>query len=368
MPLLPYYAESLGAKPIVIGLLAATYSLFQFFAAPILGELSDKIGRRPVLLFSLAGTVISFFLLGMSNTLFILFISRIIDGASGGNISTAQAYIADITDKKSRTQGMGFMAAASSLGMILGPAMGGILSRFGYSVPAYLAGFIALIATVLTYFYLPESRVPNLTIKKKKSFFNISDFYDAITRPHVGLIIIIYFLILLAFTIMQGTFALFTEHTLHFSIQYNGYSFAYLGVVAVIIQLFFLKKLLKWLPETKIATWGVVSMALAFGLLAASKSIPLLLISLTFMALGQSISIPILNGLISKLTPEEEQGNIMGVTQSIGSIARLIGPVLGTLIYSQISIRSPYFFAATILALTALTSFFGLRQNQENKL
>lgn len=152
LPLLPYYVESFGSGPITIGLLAAAYSLFQLLSAPILGELSDKFGRRPILLFSIGGTALSFGLLGFANSIPLLFLSRIIDGASGGNISTAQAYIADITSKENRTQGMGIMMAAFSLGFILGPAMGGLLSVYGYAVPALVAGAVALVATILTYF------------------------------------------------------------------------------------------------------------------------------------------------------------------------------------------------------------------------
>jgi len=180
LPLLPYYVESFGAGPITIGLLSAAYSLFQLLSAPILGELSDKFGRRPVLLFSIGGTALSFGLLGIANTIPLLFISRIIDGASGGNISTAQAYIADITSKENRIQGMGIMMAAFSLGFILGPALGGLLSVYGYSVPALVAGAVALIATILTFFFLPESIKADtgkkLLSKKKRKNLQYSRF------------------------------------------------------------------------------------------------------------------------------------------------------------------------------------------------
>ncbi len=165
LPLLPYYAQSFGGGALTIGFLSAAYSLFQLLTAPILGELSDKIGRRPILIFSLIGTTISFFLLGIANTILMLFISRIVSGIAGGNISAAQAYVADITSKENRTEGMGIMMAAFSLGFIIGPALGGILSEYGYSVPAFVASGVSLVATLLTIFLLPESLHPEKKVQ-----------------------------------------------------------------------------------------------------------------------------------------------------------------------------------------------------------
>ncbi len=354
LPLLPYYVESMGAGAITIGFLSAAYSLFQLLAAPILGELSDKIGRRPVLIFSLIGTTISFFLLGVANTILILFISRIVDGISGGNISTAQAYIADITSKENRTQGMGMMMAAFSLGFILGPALGGILSEYGYALPAYVAAAVSLIATLLTIFFLPESLdVKKLArpAKKAKKFFSLKDFYNALTHPTVGIMLTITFMVMFAFSIMQGTFALFSEHALHLTVKDIGYIFAFLGLIGVIIQIFFLKRITLWFTEKKAIVIAVVLMALSLILLAFANSMPMLYVAVSLLAMGNSISGPILSGIISKLTPDDEQGNIMGTSQSVGSLARLMGPLVGTSIYSFVGIRAPYIFGAGVLIL-----------------
>lgn len=362
LPLMPYYAESLGAGALTIGFMAATYSLFQLLSAPVLGELSDKIGRRPVLIFSLIGTTASFVLLGAANSIVLLFISRVIDGISGGDISTAQAYIADITSKEKRTQGMGMLAAAFSLGFILGPALGGILSRFGYNVPAYVAAAVTVVATLLTYFFLPESLdMTKVREQKKKKYFNIKDFYDVLTHPEVGLIVVISFFVMLAFALMQGTFALFTEHTLHIGAEQNGYFFAYLGLVGVVIQLFLLKRILAKLSEPAVATIGIFLMALSLGLIAISGNVAMMFVALTFLAMGNSVSNPVLTGLVSKLSPADEQGNIMGITQSTGSIARLVGPVVGTLIYSRFGPRVPYFFSTAILVTIGIVSARYLR-------
>ena len=361
LPLLPYYVQSLKAGPMTVGLIMATYSLFQLLSAPILGELSDKYGRRPILLFSIGGTALSFGLLGIATTLPMLFLSRIIDVASGGNIATAQAYIADITTKEERTQSMGMMMAAFSLGFIIGPAVGGLLSVYGYSVPALVAGAVALIATILTYFYLPESHKPSKEVtdapKKPLIVFNIRDFYDAVTHPAVGLLLTISFLMMFAFSLMQGTFALFTEHSLHLTAKANGILFAYLGFIGILIQLVFLKKILRLFSERTAIVIALLSMGVSLLLIAYSGSIFSLYVAITFLAFGNGIAGPVIMGLTSKLTPDHEQGNVAGMNQSVGSMARLVGPVAGTFLYSTLTARSPYLIATAILCITAFVAY-----------
>lgn len=355
LPLLPYYVESFGAGVLVVGLLSTTYSFFQLLSAPVLGEVSDKLGRRPVLLFSISGTALSFVIMGLARSVPMLFAARIVDGISGGNIATAQAYIADITTKENRTQGMGVMIAAYSTGMIVGPAFGGILSVYGYSVPAYVAGAFALAATILTFFFLPESRRAHSgPAGWKARFFNIGDFYHALTHPEVGFLLTISFMALFAFSLMQGIFSLFTEHTLRLTARDNGIIFAYLGVVGVIMQVFILRRLLKAVPERRAAGLGIAGVAVSLGMIAMCESIPLLLVSVTLLAVSVSIAWPVVTSLISKKTPEDEQGNVAGMSQSVASMAQLLGPVAGSYIYSTAGARAPLFAATAILTVTAL--------------
>jgi len=354
LPLMPYYVESLGAGPITLGLLLASYSLFQFISAPILGELSDKIGRRPILLFSIGGTVLSFLLLGIANTIPLLFLARIIDGLSGGNISTAQAYIADITTKENRTAGMGVIGAAFGLGFIIGPALGGFLSQWGYGVPAFVAAGVALIATILTYFYLPESRVVTAQVMKKKKWFNPHDFYDALTHPKIGLILGVSTVLTFSFTILEGLFALFTQTKFFLTAQQNGYIFAYIGVIAVIMQMAVLKPLMKKVREETLASIGIISMACALTGVALSPNIGILMIAVTLLATSQGLINPIFAGLVSKNSSDSEQGSILGISQALGSLARLFGPIVGVLIFSQIGISAPYIFSGMICLLSAI--------------
>lgn len=366
LPLMPYYAESLGASTLTIGLLFAAYSLFQFLSAPILGELSDKIGRRPILLFSLLGTVVSFALLGVAHSIPILFLARIVDGLSGGNISTAQAYVADITTKQNRTQGMSILAAAFGLGFILGPSVGGLLSRFGYAVPAFVAAAIAFISLVLTYFYLPETSNKQTSSKKRKLYFSLTDFIDALTHPKVGSVMTVYFLLMLAFASMQGTFALFAEHTLSLKADTIGLLFGYLGVIGIIIQLFLLKKLTSRFNEGFLAIVGVSIMAIAFGLMTFARDIAHLIIAITGLAVGNSITNPVLTGLVSKLSDQEEQGSALGMFQSLASIGRLIGPVAGTFLFSTYGAQAPFFAGSLLLVGAAGIGFRSLRKTKTN--
>jgi predicted MFS family arabinose efflux permease len=239
------------------------------------------------------------------------------------------------------------------------------LSVYGYSVPALVAGAVALIATILTYFYLPESLKPckevTDTPKKPLIFFNVRDFYDAVTHPAVGLLLTISFLMMFAFSLMQGTFALFTEHSLHLTAKANGILFAYLGFIGILIQLVFLKKFLRIFSERTAIVIALLSMGLSLLLIAYSGSIFALYIAVTFLAFGNGIAGPVIMGLTSKLTPDHEQGNVAGMNQSVGSMARLVGPVAGTFLYSTLTVRSPYLIATAILFGTAFVAYKKLK-------
>lgn len=363
LPLLPYYVESLGAGPITIGLLTSAYSIFQILAAPILGELSDKFGRRPILLISIFGTAVSFLLLGFANSIPMLFIARILDGVTGGNISTAQAYIADVTKNEDRTQGMGMMMAAVSLGFVIGPALGGLLSVYGYNVPAFVAAGVAFVAVICTYFFLPESihlkPAEQAHIHTKRRFFKPSDFFDALNHPEVGTLLSISFMTMFSFSLLQGTFALYTEHTFQLGARTNGLIFAYLGFIGIIVQIFLLKKILRLIPEHKLIIISIVFMALGLSVIALSSTVWMLFLAITILALANGLSGPVITGHISKKVSDEEQGSIAGMNQSVSGVARLIGPLLGTFSYSQLGTKSPYIIATGLLSITAL---YGLKK------
>ena len=239
IPVLPFYAEGtiFNATPRTVGLLFASYSVMQLIFSPILGGLSDKYGRRPVLFLSIIGTGIGFLILGLANTLWMLFAGRILDGITGGNISTAQAYIADITTSEDRAKGMGLIGAAFGLGFIFGPAIGGILSRWGIHVPFFFAAGLCFANAVLLYFTLRETVTADHPAKHSATRGRgLGQLVRSLKQPRLGFVLTIYFLFIVAFSIMTTAFSLYTMFRFGYDAQHTGYLFAYVGLIAVVIQ------------------------------------------------------------------------------------------------------------------------------------
>src|SRR5258706_7603994 len=232
IPLLPFYAETFGASPVAVGSLFAIFSLCQLFAAPVLGDWSDKYGRRPILILSLAGTVISFVMLAMATSFTMLFLARIVDGLSGGNISTARAYVADVTEPKDRARAYGLIGAAFGLGFILGPAISGVLAKVSYTAPIWAAAAITLVATAMAFFWLPET-VHKAHAGSGMPFRNLA---LLMKRPEIRRILVIDFVYWFAFAIFQTTFALFAKARFNFDAPQTGYFFAAFGVLGAIVQ------------------------------------------------------------------------------------------------------------------------------------
>jgi MFS transporter, DHA1 family, tetracycline resistance protein len=348
IPVLPYYAEGtrFNGTPRTVGLLFASYSIMQLIFSPVLGRLSDKHGRRPVLLASIIGTGIGFLILGFATTLWMLFLGRILDGISGGNISTAQAYIADITTKQDRAKGMGLLGAAFGLGFIFGPAIGGILSRWGIHVPFLFAAGLCFANAVLLYFTLPETVTPDHPARVSAAGGRgFGQLLRSLKQPRLGFVLVIYFLFIVAFSIMTTSFSLYTMFRFGYDAHQNGYLFAYVGIIAVIIQGVLIGKLVKQFGELRLVIVGALFFAASLfavpfvgpqagGLLG-------LLIGGGIFSLGNSLSTPALTSLASKSAGEAEQGSVMGVLQSVGSLARAVGPsIAAVLIYSAVTFPS----------------------------
>jgi DHA1 family tetracycline resistance protein-like MFS transporter len=344
IPVLPFYAEGtrFGATPREVGLLFASYSIMQLIFAPVLGRLSDKHGRRPVLLMSLLGTCLGFLILGFANTLWMLFLGRIIDGISGGNISTAQAYIADITTKENRAKGMGLIGAAFGLGFVFGPAIGGILSRWGINIPFLFAGGLALANAVLLYFTLPETVTPDhparVSAARGRGWKQL---LDALQRPQLAFVLTIYFLSIVAFSIMTASFSLFMMFRLGYDAWHNGWMFAFVGIVSAIIQGGLIGRLVKRFGEPRLVIIG--GLLFAASLFATPFVGPtvgllgLLLIGAT-SSIGNALMAPSLSSLASKSASAKEQGSVLGVTQSVASLARAVGPTIAAFsIYSVVA-------------------------------
>src|SRR6476660_292706 len=342
IPVLPFYAEGtrFNATPRTVGLLFASYSIMQLIFSPILGRLSDKYGRRPVLLISIIGTGIGFLILGFAKTLWMLFAGRILDGITGGNISTAQAYIADITTKENRAKGMGLIGAAFGLGLIFGPAIGGILSRWGIHVPFFFAGGLCFANALLLYFTLPATVTKDHPARQSAAGGRgLAELLQSLKDPKLGFVLIIYFLFIVAFSIMTTSFSLFTMFRFGYDAQHTGYLFAYVGLIAVIIQGGLIGRLVKRFGELPLVIVGALCFAISLFAVPfvspAAGGLAALLIGGGVFSMGNSLATPALTSLASTSVGPAQQGVVLGVTQSTASLARAVGPSLAALLISS---------------------------------
>jgi multidrug resistance protein len=342
IPVLPFYAEgtAFNATPRTVGLLFASYSIMQLIFSPILGGLSDKHGRRPVLLLSIIGTGIGFLILGLANTLLLLFIGRILDGITGGNISTAQAYIADITTKENRARGMGLIGAAFGLGFIFGPAIGGILSRWGIHVPFFFAAAMCFANALLLYFRLPETVTPDHPARNSAAGGrSIRQLFSSLKQPRLAFVLVIYFLFIVAFSIMTTSFSLYTMFRFGYDAQHTGYLFAYVGLIAVIIQGGLIGRLVKRFGELPLVIFGAFCFAISLFAVPfvgpAAGGLAALLVGGGVFSMGNSLATPALTSLASKSVGAEQQGVVLGVTQSTASLARAVGPFLAAVLINS---------------------------------
>jgi DHA1 family tetracycline resistance protein-like MFS transporter len=358
IPLLPFYAETFGAHALTVALLSTSFSLMQFIFAPIWGRLSDRVGRRPIILFGLLGSCLSYLAFGMASTLTTLFAARIFAGIAGANIPTAQAVIADITTPENRAKGMGMVGAAFGLGFIFGPAIGGFLSRYGYSTPAFFASAISLANFTAAWFLLPESLKPELRARERVG--RIDALKKALERPHLPLLLVIGFLVTASFSGFESTFALFAERVYAFRPESIGYVFAFIGIVLVIVQGFLVGRTVKRLGEHHIVPISLAIVAIGLLMVPATHSIPAMLVANGVLAIGMGFNNPSLLSLISRYTAAEDQGGVLGLTQSLSSLGRIIGPVWGGFAFDHLGIGMPYVSSAGVMALAALLAVAAL--------
>ncbi|HEU4387999.1 MAG TPA: MFS transporter [Blastocatellia bacterium] len=328
IPVLPLYAERFRASPVVIGLLVSVFSAMQFIFAPILGRLSDRVGRRPVLLVSLIGTAAGFLIMGLAGSLWLLFLARIVDGITGGNISIAQAYIADVTPPDQRSRGMGMIGAAFGLGFIFGPAIAGVMSHISPGAPFLFAAGLSAANAVALYFLLPES----LSAEHRVEAARRSSILSVLQKSgswQLGGVMATYFFATLAFALLTMVYSLFTNKRFGLDATHNGYVFAYLGVLGAAIQGGLLGRLLKVASEKSLAVVGIAVLAASMLALPISTGIAVLIVVSSGVAIGNSFATPTLNGLASKSVGPALQGQVLGTLQSSASLARILGPLIG---------------------------------------
>jgi DHA1 family tetracycline resistance protein-like MFS transporter len=350
IPLLPFYAETFGASPLVIGLLFAVFSVCQLVAAPILGDWSDRYGRRPILIFSLLGTVLSFALLALARSVTLLFIARIVDGLSGGNISTARAYVADVTEPKDRARAYGLIGMAFGLGFIFGPALSGVLVKVSITAPIWAAAALTLVATAVAWFWLPET-VHRAQAGTGMPFRNLP---DLLRRPGLGRVLGIDFVYWFAFAIFQTTFALFTARRFQFDASQTGYFFSGFGILGAIVQGGLIRPVVHRLGDKPTFIIGIVCSA--FGLVAATltHSVTVFAVTLVPLAIGIGFGHPTISSLVSRAARGDEQGRVQGAASAVESLGRTVGPVWGNASLQRFGEGVPYVSAAAFLLLTLL--------------
>jgi len=352
LPLLPYYAKTFGSNDFVTGLLVASYAVAQLIGAPLLGRLSDRFGRRPILLVSIFGTFLGFLLLGFATTLWMLFVSRIIDGLTGGNLSIAQAYITDVTDAKSRSQGLGLIGAAFGIGFIIGPVAGGLLSQWGYSVPAFAAAGLSLINLILIYVWLPESLTAEkrAQMPEKRPAVTLAALLKALQRPFSGSLLVTRFFFGLAFAIFQTIFALYALNKFKLNVFETSLILTYVGVLSVITQGFLIGRIVKLVREDLLIVGCVALMGISLLGWALAPSVLTLLVVLIPTALSGGILNTLLSSVLTKVVAPQEIGGILGLSASVESSTRILAPAMGGFLLQQAGPWAPGAAGAAIMA------------------
>ena len=358
-PVVPYlvhpYAHNDANQAIIVTVLTSVYAACVFLAAPGLGALSDRYGRRPILLICLIGSSVGYIVFGIGGALWVLFVGRIVEGVTGGSISTIFAYFADIIPNEQRTKYFGWVSAVTGVGIAVGPALGGLLAKFGYSVPMYAAAFITLLNVVFGFLYMPESlnknnRLKKLTLVRLNPFIQL---LNILSIKHIKWLLISVFLLSIPNGSLQAVFSQFTIDTFKWEPAIIGLMFSILGIQDILSQGFLMPKLLLKYNDVQIGMIGMVSEIIGYSFMAVSALFslyPLFIAGIFLFGFGDSIIGPSINGMLSKSFQASEQGRIQGGSQSIQALARIIGPIIGGQIYVSLGHAAPAFMGIILIA------------------
>ncbi len=356
IPLLPFYAEHFHAGPELVTLVMAIYSLMQFFSAPVWGRLSDRYGRKPILLVSLAGISLSYVWTGLADSLVALLAARAMAGIMAGNIAAAQAYIADVTPPERRAQGMGLVGAAFGLGFIVGPALGGVLAGADphdphVLAPALTSAALSLAALLFAAAFLKESLDPEARRAAAGTSRpgRIQILVTAWRHGELRLLVMLFFLVTFAFAGLEATFAMWSERAFGWGATQNGYLFAYAGVLSALVQGGLMRPLAKRFGERRLLIQGALAFALGLALIPLAHALPLLLVAMGLVAYGGGISNPSLSSLISLAADRRTLGSVLGISQSAASLARILGPTFAGAVFTLAGRNGPYIAGAAIM-------------------
>ena len=360
VPLLAFFADTFGATPFQTGLLVASYAAMQMISAPILGRISDRFGRRPVFLISILGTFIGFLILGFANSLWMLFVSRILSGLTAGNISVAQAYIADVTDEKNRARGMGMLGAAFGIGFILGPALGGTLSVYGFAVPAFASAVLCFINLLTVFFWLPESLTPERRAQlmaQEKADVSFSALLAALQHPSAGPLLWVRFGFAVAFNSFQSVFALYTLGKFGLTAQQTGYILAYVGIVLVIMQGGLIGPLSARFKESHLLFAFTIFATIGLFGWAIVQSVPGLLVAMFPLAIGAGSFNAVINSAISKTVSHDEVGGMLGFAAGLESSTRVVMPALASYLLGRYGPSTPGYMATLVMVIVVMFAY-----------
>lgn len=351
--LLPFYATIFQEGPTALGILVASFSVMQFIFSPILGRISDNVGRRPILLLSILISCVSFILFALADSFIMLLLSRIIAGMAT-ETAVAQAYVADVTSKKERATGMGRVSAAQGAGFIIGPAIGGFLSIYGFWVPGLAAATLAFLNLLFVFLFVPESTGHmhrSVRIASNSHGNDLRKLVNAMSKPLIGSVLAILFIMSLAFSAMPVILPLLGISFFNLGTVEMAYFFTYIGLVQIALQGFIIGKLAETFGEEKLIASGSLLMMLGIFLMALFPNIAIFLALVTIMILGSGMIRTVVPSFISKRTPVNEQGGMLGVTYSVSSIARVPGPLIGGFVSEFAGLVAPFFLSAILLVI-----------------
>lgn len=368
LPLQPYYAHKFGAAPGIITLVAASFTLTQFLFAPVWGRLSDRWGRRPILLITIFGTFIGYLWLATTDSLIMLFAARAFGGAMAANIGVAHAYVADVTSPKDRARGMGRIGAAAGLGFVAGPAIGGLLAgpdpiNPDFQIPFLAAAAFSGAAFVLSVFFLRETldrQTREAAASLKGSRF--TDLKDALSRPNMGLLLILVMMTPFVFSGIETILAIWTEHALAWGPEQNGYAYAFMGVIAVLVQGLLIGPLTRKFGEKRLISVGAITVFLGALWLPWGMGYAGILGALGLIVSGVCMCGPSLSSLISQQAESHERGRILGVSQSSSGLGRIMGPALSGTAYGALGADSPFYISAIVMIVMLVLSLRISRQ------
>jgi len=361
VPLLPFYNRSFGGGPAILGLLIASFFLMQFLLAPVLGRLSDRFGRRPVLLATLCVTTASHLILAAANSLALLFLARILAGTAAGNLSVARAYVADRTRPEERARGMGLIGAAFGVGFAVGPVIGGTLVQFGLSAPALAAATLAATNLVLAAIALPESLPPELrTVRGAPKTAGLG---EALRRPSIRLLVMTFLVVSFAFSTVPVAFPSLGIEYFGFVEQQLAAVFVLIGAVQIVVGVM-VGRLAKRAGEERLVAFGILAMGTAMAATPWIREVAAYVLLVGLFAMGVALTMPLLLSLVSKRTPAREQGSILGGAQAFGSLGVVPGPLVAGFLYEEVTPAAPFLVSAVLMGAAFLMTLLVYRESR----